>query len=118
MDAASITTCIADRSSGSATRMAPANDLNWPWIRAIPMCRAVKSIEECAGSISQSPGSGSSGGRATWRVTSPSEASEFSATCVVARYGVYPSADTASRYSPAGTVVTNDPNGSVPPLTT
>jgi hypothetical protein len=82
------------------------------------MCRAVNPIEECVGSISQSPGSGSAGGWATRSAISPSEVTEFSRTVALSRSGVNPSADTPSRYSPAGTVATNDPNGSTPPPTT
>ncbi len=36
MDAASITTCIADCSTRSAIRYPPAKELNRPWIRASP----------------------------------------------------------------------------------
>ena len=85
MDAASITTCIADCSMSSAIRTTPAKELNRPWIRASPMCRAVKAREECAGSISQSPDAGSSGGWVTWSATSPSEASASSVTVTEAR---------------------------------
>ena len=87
MDDASITTCMADRSTRSAIRITPANVLNRPRTRASPMCLAVKAMEECVGSISQSPNAGSAGGRVTCSVTSPSEAIAFSTTVAFSRYG-------------------------------
>lgn len=85
MEAASITTCIAEFSTRSAIRTAPARELNRPWTRAGPMCRAVKTMGEWTGSTSRSPRVGGPAKGAIWRVTSPSEAREFSATMAVAR---------------------------------
>ncbi len=102
----------------SAIRTAPAKVLNRPRIRAKPMCRAVKAIDECAGSSSQWPGCGSSGGSTASRMISAVPGCTESSTIVAPWNGAKPSAVTVSRYSPSGTAAVKPPYGSVSPLTT
>ncbi len=73
--------------SSGAISMRPANSVNRPRTLEIPRCWAIAATEECAGSMVQGPGGGSS--VPPWRasVTVPSSARPLAVTSALDAVG-------------------------------